>query len=81
MEKDQSFIGLITIFAIAWLLVLLGAIVIFEFIIPFEFCSCFYDGILKGLLTSILAVAWLVAMITMRNSIVRKRILQRKIAK
>ncbi len=75
---DKSFTSLIAIFAIAWLLVLLGAIVIFEFIIPFQYCECFYDGIIKGIFTTFLAVLWLLAMVTMRNRIVKRRILERK---
>lgn len=78
MERDYSFIGLLATFAIAWLLVLLGTIVIFEVIIPFQYFRYILDGILKGVFTLILAVVWLAAMIGMRNYIVRKRILGRK---
>lgn len=65
-------------FAIAWLLVLLGTIVIFELIVPFQYFGNIFDGVLKGVFTLILAVVWLVAMVGMRDYIVRRRILSRK---
>ena len=72
--------GLLAAFAIAWLLVLLGTIVIFEFIIPFQYFGNIFDGILKGVFTLALAVVWLSAMVGMRDYIVKKRILGRKTA-
>ncbi len=67
------------IFAIAWLLVLLGAIIIFKEIVPFQYCACFTDNILKGVFASILGVVWLLALIFMRNVIVRRQIYNRKL--
>lgn len=62
------------VFAIAWLLVLLGTIIIFKVIVPFRYCACFSDNILKGVLASIMGVVWLLAMVFMRNVIVRRQI-------
>ena len=77
-ESNIPYAELIGIFTISWLLVLLGAIIIFKYIVPFNYCSCFNDGILKGVFAVILAGIWLVAMIVMRNVMVSRTILRRK---
>lgn len=72
-------ISLVAVFAIAWLLVLLGVIVIFEFIVPFQFCSCFYDSVAKGVFATVLSVAWLFALVLMRNVLVRRTLLSKRV--
>ncbi len=67
--------SLVIIFAISWLLVLAGAGAIFNFIVPYNFCSCTYNNFYKAALTTVLCVAWLLAMVIMRNTFVRKNIL------
>ncbi|HZW57105.1 MAG TPA: hypothetical protein VFF30_12520 [Nitrososphaerales archaeon] len=78
-QSSRQLIELMAIFAIAWLLVLLGAIIIFKVIVPFQDCVCFTDNILKGVFASILGVVWLLALIFMRNVIVRRQIYNRKL--
>ena len=75
-QGNRPFLGLAIIFTISWSLVLLGVIVIFEFIVPFTYCSCFYDNVLKGLMGLVLGGVWLAAMIFMRNIYVGRNILR-----
>ncbi len=74
----RPFTILIGIFFASWILVLVGTIIIFGFIVPFSYCQCFYDNIIKGVFATILALIWLFLMIVMRNVLVRSRILGSK---
>ena len=65
-------VALVAIFGAAWLLVLIGAILIFEFIVPVTICGCFFDGVVKAGLAAILGAVWLLIMVAMRNLLVRK---------
>ncbi len=78
-EPNKPYAEMIGIFTISWLLVLLGAIIIFKYIVPFNYCNCFNDGILKGVFAVILSGVWLLAMVVMRDVMVRRTILRRKI--
>ena len=69
---------MIGIFTLSWILVLVGAIIIFKLIVPFSYCKCFGDGILKGVFATLLGGAWLVAMILMRNVMVRRTIFRKE---
>ncbi|MDG6997754.1 MAG: hypothetical protein JRN15_01420 [Nitrososphaerota archaeon] len=72
MARDSSMPALYGIFAAAWLLVLLGATIVFKFIVPFSFCNCMYDGVAKAILAAILGGAWLLIMVAMRNFLVSR---------
>jgi hypothetical protein len=78
-EADEPIAEMIAIFSIAWVLVLVGTIVIFEYIVPFTYCACFYDSIAKAGLAIVLAVVWLLAMVAMRDVMVRRTILRRRV--
>jgi hypothetical protein len=73
---ESPFFLLIVIFAIAWVLILAGAVVIFEFIVPFSYFHNYTDNILKGVMGTIVALFWLFAMVKMRDYFVEKRILK-----
>lgn len=64
--------ALIAIFFLAWLLVLIGAIVVFELIVPQSFCGCVYDGVVKAALAAILGVVWILILAAMRNELVKR---------
>jgi hypothetical protein len=66
------------IFATAWALVLAGAILIFEVIIPYQYCACSLDGVLKGVFVTILGVIWLATMVGMRNLLVKRKVVGRQ---
>jgi hypothetical protein len=78
-EPNKPYVEMIGIFTISWLLVLLGAIIIFKYIVPFSYCNCSNDSILKGVFAVILSGAWLLAMVAMRDVMVRRTILRRKV--
>jgi len=69
---------MLAIFTAAWLLVLAGVAIIFKFIVPFSYCKCFDDNIVKGVLASLLAVLWLLTLVVMRNVMVRRTIFRRE---
>jgi TRAP-type C4-dicarboxylate transport system permease large subunit len=62
------------IFTAAWVLVLLGTIIVFGFIIPLEVFHSFFDGILKGILATILVMIWLFLFVQMRNVMVKSQL-------
>ncbi len=65
---------LIGIFTAAWLLVLIGTVIIFEYIVPLDIFHSFLDSIVKGFLTMILVVVWLYLFVRMRNLMVRTQL-------
>ena len=79
-EPNRPYAEMIAIFTISWLLVLVGAIIIFRYVVPFNYCNCSNDSILKGVFAVILSGVWLLAMILMRDVMVRRTILRRRIA-
>ena len=78
-EPNKPYAEMIGIFTLSWLLVLLGAIIIFKYIVPLHYCECFNDSILKGVFALILAGAWLLSMIVMRDVMIRRTIFRRKV--
>lgn len=58
---------LIGIFTAAWLLVLIGTVMIFEYIVPMTIFHSLLDGLVKGILTTILIVIWLALFAKMRD--------------
>jgi pilus assembly protein TadC len=74
MEKQRPIFILLGIFTIAWLLVLIGSVVIFEFIIPFHYWGGFTDSIAKGIFATVLGLVWLYALALLRNLLARKTI-------
>ncbi len=64
------------IFTAAWVLVLAGAVVIFEFVVPFSYFHNYIDSIAKGVLGTIVALLWLYAMVKMRDYFVSRKILK-----
>jgi len=68
------------LFTLSWLLILGGAVVVFNLIIPFHFCgSVICNGLAKGVSSTTLAFLWLGAMLGMRNAFVKGRILKARI--
>jgi hypothetical protein len=67
---------LLAIFAVIWALVLVGTILIFEFIVPMQIFHSSLDSILKGVFATILVVVWLGLFILMRNAMVRRQLPQ-----
>jgi hypothetical protein len=74
MEKQRPIFILLGIFTIAWLLVLIGSVVIFEFIIPFHYWGGFTDSIAKGAFATVLGLIWLYALALLRNLLAKKTI-------
>ena len=77
MARDSSMAALYGIFGASWLLVLLGAIIVFKFIVPLSFCGCFYDGAAKAALAALLGATWLLIMVAMRNFLVGRTLTKR----
>lgn len=68
MPKERDpIIMLIGIFTAAWLLVLIGTVMIFEYIVPMTIFHSLLDGLVKGILTTILIVIWLALFAKMRD--------------
>lgn len=65
---------LVGIFVAVWLLVLAGTIIIFELIVPLTLFHSLLSGVLKGVLATILVLAWLGIFILLRNVMVRKQL-------
>ena len=61
------------IFTAVWALVLMGTIIIFEFIVPFVIFHSILNGILKAALSTVLVVVWLFLFVAMRNAMVRRQ--------
>ena len=72
-ERDPVRI-LIGIFTAAWVLVLVGTIIIFEYIVPIVIFHSLLDGIVKGVLAMILVLVWLFLFIQMRNVMVKSQL-------
>jgi hypothetical protein len=70
--------ALFAIFTVAWLLVLVGSIIIFEIIVPFHYWGGIYDSAAKGIFTTILGLVWLYAFVLLRDIFVKRNILTKK---
>jgi uncharacterized membrane protein len=79
-DGQKPYAEMITIFVIAWLLVLLLTILVFRVIVPMQICQCYYDNVAKGVFGLILGVAWLAALVVMRNVMVRRTIMSKEVA-
>ncbi|MGI0092205.1 MAG: hypothetical protein ACREBS_10900 [Nitrososphaerales archaeon] len=69
---------LAVIFAAIWLLVLIGTIIVFRYIVPIMIFHSFLDSILKGVLATMLVVIWLALFVALRNAMVRRQLLPAK---
>jgi len=65
---------LIGIFTVAWVLVLVGTVIIFEYIVPLDIFHSFLDSIVKGVLATILVIVWLFLFVKMRNFMIRTQL-------
>jgi len=65
---------LIGIFTIVWILVLVGTVVVFEFIVPLVVFHSFLDSILKVVLATILVLVWLFLFYEMQNVMERTQL-------
>jgi len=65
---------LIGIFTAAWVLVLLGTVLIFEYIVPLAIFHSFLDSIVKGILATVLVAVWLLLFVGMRNIMIRTQL-------
>jgi hypothetical protein len=78
MEKEKPVVALFAVFTIAWVLVLIGTIIIFEFIVPFHYWGGIYDSIAKGTFTTVLALVWLYTLAFLRDIVVKRNVLLKK---
>ena len=65
---------LIGIFTAVWILVLVGTVIIFEFIVPLVVFHSFLDSVLKGVLASVLGLVWLFLFYEMQNLMERTQL-------
>ena len=65
---------LLGIFTAAWALVLVGTVLIFRYIVPLTIFHSFLDGVVKGVLATILVAVWLVLFVEMRNLMIRTQL-------
>ncbi len=73
-------LAILGILSAIWLLVLVGTVLIFHFIIPLSlFHSFFLNSIVKALLSGILVLIWLGVFIGLTNAFVRNYIVQKPI--
>jgi hypothetical protein len=72
-ERDPVRV-LIGIFTAAWILVLLGTIIVFGYIVPLDIFHSFLDSIVKGVLAMILVFIWLFLFVQMRNVMVKSQL-------
>ena len=70
---------LLTIFTLAWLLVLGGTVIIFQFIVHLVIFHSFMDSVTKGILAVILVAVWLGLFILMRNAMENRQLRPQKI--
>jgi hypothetical protein len=71
-DERESIAFLLVVFTAAWGLVLVGTVLIFEFIVPLNlFPSFFINSTFKGFLAAILVGIWLFLFLEMRNAVVR----------
>jgi hypothetical protein len=68
------------IFAIIWVLVLAGTIIIFKFIVPLVLFHSMLDGITKGIFSALLVIVWFGLFVMMRNAMVKRHLAPRKTA-
>ena len=79
-EDNNTLLTLVVIFTAAWALVLIGTVLIFAYIVPLKIFHSFLDGIVKGVLTTILVVAWLYLFVKMRNLMIKTQLrLEKKV--
>jgi hypothetical protein len=76
-HRSRTLYAIFAILAVIWLLVLLGTVLIFHYIVPFVYFHSFLDSILKGVFTAILVGIWLAVFIGLTNAFVRRFILQK----
>ncbi len=62
------------IFVAVWFLVLAGTIIIFELIVPLALFHSLLDGVIKGVLATLLVAVWLEIFILLRNAMVKKQL-------
>jgi hypothetical protein len=73
-EERDPIKTLLVIFTAAWALVLIGTVLIFEYIVPLDILHSFLDGIVKGVLATILVIIWLLLFVAMRNVMVNTQL-------
>ncbi len=56
------------------MLVLVGTIIVFGYIVPLQISPFFLDSIVKGILATILVVVWLFLFVQMRNIMVKSQL-------
>jgi hypothetical protein len=66
---------------VAWALVLVGTILIFEYIVPLVIFHSFLDSVVKGILATLLVGVWLYLFVKMRNYMIRSQLrLEKKVS-
>ena len=76
MPESNPLPALIAILTAAWLLILLGAVVIFNYIVPFSLFHSYADSVAKGIFGTVVGLLWLFAMAKMKDYFVRKKIVK-----
>lgn len=78
MPERDPVTSLIAIFTAVWALVLVGVIIVFEFIVPLNILGSFFlNSILKAVLAMILGLVWLALFVEMRNFMVKSQLSSR----
>lgn len=77
MPKRNPIPTLLAIFTLVWILVLAGTIIIFQFIVPIVIFRSMFDGVLKGVLTTVLVIVWLALFIILRDTMIRRQLSSR----
>lgn len=81
-EVRSAVVMLAGIFTAAWLLVLLGTVLIFEFIVPLNIVhSLLLNGVVKGVLATMLVIVWLFLFVKMRDYMIKTQLrLEKKVS-
>ncbi len=66
---------LMAIFAVVWILILAGTIIIFEFIVPLRVVQNLLNGFVQAGFTLLLVMVWLGIFLRMRNHMVKRQFL------
>ncbi len=78
MPRKSPLPALVGILTAAWILILVGAVIIFNYIVPFSYFHTYADSVAKGVFGTVSALVWLLAMVKMRDYFVRTWILRNK---
>lgn len=73
MASNDPVRTLIGIFTLVWILVLVGTIIIFRYIVPLDLFHSYLDNVLKGVLSAILGLIWIALFVELRNIMIKRQ--------